>query len=167
MKNSQKGFVIPLLIIIALAIGGGAYVYSKSNQSHQQNESAKVNRTTPIRHTSMTNTTVSENESIIQAILNAKATLLSGDTAKIRVYLQAEYSDNPKFAAQAKSADDKTLLTTAALLSNALKGFDATFLRTNCKITITGNTAKCSWNPTKNSNFNESLTVKKVNGVWQ
>lgn len=32
MKNSQKGFVVPLLIVIAvLVIGGGAYIYKNKN----------------------------------------------------------------------------------------------------------------------------------------
>jgi len=36
MKNSQKGFVVPLLIVIAvLVIGGGVYLYAKRNQSSQ------------------------------------------------------------------------------------------------------------------------------------
>ena len=33
MKNSQKGFVVPLLIIIAIVvIGGAVYIYSKNGQ---------------------------------------------------------------------------------------------------------------------------------------
>jgi hypothetical protein len=33
MKNTQKGFVIPLVVIIVLAlIGGGAYMYTKQDK---------------------------------------------------------------------------------------------------------------------------------------
>ncbi len=38
MKNNQKGFLIPLLIIIvaALVVGASAYVYTKNKSSHAQ-----------------------------------------------------------------------------------------------------------------------------------
>jgi hypothetical protein len=42
MKNTQKGFIVPVLIIVVvLAIGGGAYLYSqdKQNDSTDQNTS--------------------------------------------------------------------------------------------------------------------------------
>jgi hypothetical protein len=179
-KNHNMVFVLSVIFI--LIILGIAYINYKntkacpswgcgpapiknisqqSNTQTQQSENTNANGNT----ISPNNVAVSENESVIQGILNTKALLLSGDAVKIRAYLQAEYSDNPKFFAQAKSADDKTLLATATLLSNVLKGIDATFLRTNCKITIVGNTAKCSWSLGLNST--KSLTVKKINGVWQ
>jgi hypothetical protein len=179
MKNLQKGFIVPLLIAIIaiLVIGGGLYINSKSNQSAQksnsqatqsESNSAPVQVQIPNQDSTSSGTGNSENESIIQGILNTKALLLSGDVVKIREYLQTVYADNSKFAAQVKSADDKTLLATAALLSKAMNGINETFLRTKCTIVITGNTAKCSWKPTpSNQNFNESITVKKINGVWQ
>ena len=168
MKNSQKGFVVPLVIIIiaVLALVGGVYIYSQSNSTKTENinaDSTKQNTTT--QPTTPTPPVQSENELIIQGILKTKVLLSSGDAAKIRAYFQAEYADNPKFAEQAKSSDDKAILATAALSSNALKGIDETFLKTKCVITITGNTAKCSLKT--ESNLTQSITAKKINGVWQ
>ena len=46
MKNLQRGFITPLLIVIAvLAIGGGAYYYSKSSKAPQPQENNVVDTT--------------------------------------------------------------------------------------------------------------------------
>ena len=46
MKNSQKGFVVPLIIVIAvLAIGGGVYYYSKNPGTPQIQKNTVVNNT--------------------------------------------------------------------------------------------------------------------------
>ncbi len=163
MKNLQKGFIVPLVIIIVavLALGGGVYIYSQSKSTKTEN----INVDSTKQDTTPTPPVQSENELIIQGILNTKVLLSSGDATKIRAYFQAEYADNPKFAEQAKSSDDKAILATAALSSSALKGIDETFLKTKCVITITGNTAKCSWKT--ESNLTQSITAKKINGVWQ
>lgn len=172
MKNSQKGFVAPLIIVFALVVGAGAYIYSQNKStvtpgsSGNENVSNTTKATVPSPSASISPLR-SDEDAIIQAILNAKDILSSGDAGKIRVYLQMEYADNPKFAAQAKSSDDKTLLATAALLSKAMTGIDEAFLRTKCKITITDNTAKCSWNPTNDVNLTQSVSVKKINGLWR
>lgn len=51
MKNLQRGFITPLLIVIAvLAIGGGAYYYSKNSKTPQTQENTVVD-TTPTQST--------------------------------------------------------------------------------------------------------------------
>ncbi len=55
MKNSQKGFVVPILIIIAvLAIGGGVYYYSREAKTSQ---SQNVNGNTNLSVKSVSNST--------------------------------------------------------------------------------------------------------------
>lgn len=180
MKNSQKGFIIPLVIVVVVLVigGGGVYFYSKNTkQQGQKNELKDVNVNVGAEtyqnidsypSDSKSDTIISENELIIQGILNRKVLLLSQDVGKLRTYYQAYYVDEPKFAEQAKSADDKAILSMAALAVRVYEKIDGSFLRANCKFTITGNTAKCSWNPSpSNTNYTESITVKKINGIWQ
>lgn len=53
MKNTQKGFIVPIIIIIVavLAIGGGTYVYTKNNQNTETNTSANATSTPSIQGT--------------------------------------------------------------------------------------------------------------------
>ena len=53
MKNTQKGFIVPLLIVIiaVLVIGGGVYVYTKNSnpiQSALNDEATSTNQTTDV-----------------------------------------------------------------------------------------------------------------------
>lgn len=58
MKNSQKGFVLPLLLIIiaALLVAGGAYVYVQNKQTNQMSDVTLPDQTTPTAQTSNTQT---------------------------------------------------------------------------------------------------------------
>ncbi len=178
MKNLQKGYIIPLVIIVIalLAIGGGAYVYSQNKHSGIQNVDVSQNATGTVQGTITPATAAapvaqSDDEAVIQAVLNMRGILSSGDVPKIRAYLLTENADNPAFTAQIKSVNDTVLLSLANAISKPLSVFDATFMRTQCKITITGDVAKVtlaltSSNPAQGSGT-ESVTVKKINGVWQ
>lgn len=56
MKNSQKGFIIPLVaVIVALVISGGAYVYTKNKQASY---SSTIKNTQDTNLAQTTNTTV-------------------------------------------------------------------------------------------------------------
>lgn len=47
MKNSQKGFILPLVImIVMLVIGGGAYFYFKNIQVHVSSQNIPAEQTT-------------------------------------------------------------------------------------------------------------------------
>jgi len=61
MKNSQRGFIVPLITIIALLlIGGGAYVYMNKYQQKQNVSTTEANSvsTTTTQNSSITNATV-------------------------------------------------------------------------------------------------------------
>ena len=178
MKNYKKGFIIPLLIIIVtlLAVGGGIYTYSKNKSTNIQNIGVDKNTSTATQQVVFSSTTTvsipapiqSDNEAIIQAVLNMKNILISGDVIKIRSYFETENADNPKYLAQIKSMSDTELLLISSSLSKSLSMFNATFVRTQCKITITGNTASVSYTKQNSGGSGSfSLNVKKINGVWQ
>lgn len=65
MKDSQKGFVAPLLIIIiaVLAIGAGVYYYSSKNGPSNTNESLNSNQTPPLATDNSINNNVSTQNS--------------------------------------------------------------------------------------------------------
>jgi hypothetical protein len=180
MKNNQKGFIIPLVITIIalLAIGAGAYVHFRNNSpttssmNLSENATSTVQTSVPSIPVSVASVNQSDNEAIIQGVLNMKEILSSGDASKIRAYLLIENADNPTFTAQIKSTNDTALLSLATLSVKPLSVFTATFMRTQCKITITGNVAKVSFTlassgPAQNGYGTESVTVKKINGIWQ
>ncbi len=61
MKNSQRGFIIPLLIIIiaVLVIGGGVYIYTQ-NKSQQLNINTQTVSTSTAKTTSSTQVTINQ-----------------------------------------------------------------------------------------------------------
>ena len=68
MKDSQQGFVAPLLIIIiaVLAIGAGVYYYSSKNGSSNTNGSLNSNQTPPITTDNSINNNVSTQNPAVQ-----------------------------------------------------------------------------------------------------
>ncbi len=80
MKNSQKGFLVPLLIIIiaALVIGGGVYIYTKnksvnllSDTNAQTSSSVKSNIVFSISNDTLQ--VLRNNESVAKFVLNSEA----------------------------------------------------------------------------------------------
>lgn len=60
MKNTQKGFIVPLLIIIAvLVVGGGVYFYSQKKSDISQTNGVKDN-TQPVSNTETSSNTDSQ-----------------------------------------------------------------------------------------------------------
>lgn len=83
MKNNQKGFIIPIIIIIvaAVAVGGGIYAYNKSHNISETSIDTTADSTTDVSHNQSSSTPAS---TTIGANVDIKTSIsVSGNTLSV------------------------------------------------------------------------------------
>ncbi|MFA5942188.1 MAG: hypothetical protein WC798_00735 [Candidatus Paceibacterota bacterium] len=99
MKNSQKGFIAPLLIIIiaVLAIGAGVYYYSSKNGPSNTNGSLNSNQTPPITTDNSVNNNVSTQNPVVQPPTSPANNSSGETTTGWKTYSNAQFNFSFKY----------------------------------------------------------------------
>jgi len=132
MKNTQKGFIVPLLlgIIVLLIAGGGIYYYnSKKTETpttaqHITQQNSPVEQPQGVKNTTPTppqNATIildaKTKVAVVQAIMNGADILASNDPVRVRSYMLTELDatlEGRSQKAQFSAMTDSQLLQVAA-----------------------------------------------------
>lgn len=94
MKNSQKGFVVPLIIVIAvLVVGGGVYYYSKNPGTPQIPKNTVVDKTADNTQNTSTNQNCGTGVSEANLLCELEKAYAAGNSKTAVIRLQGSLDD--------------------------------------------------------------------------